>query len=144
MSEKRINPKQSFQCFLCGVCCTRYQVRIELSEAKNIAKHLNLSLPEFLNTYTDSRWPGENTFLISHRNGKCIFLESTQATKITKCSIHSFRPQDCRNWTSEINKPECQKGLAMWNLEVNSAGKLTGSSENLCQFSLFMKSLNEG
>jgi Fe-S-cluster containining protein len=133
---------RKFQCFRCGVCCTRYQVRIELPEAKNIAERLSLSLSEFLNLYTDSRWPGKDSFLIRHQNGKCIFLKSLKRNKVTRCIIHSFRPQDCQNWTPDIGKPECQQGLSKWDLKINSTGELNGPIENLRQFFSFLKSLD--
>jgi len=143
MSGLQNNLEREFQCFRCGVCCTRYQVRIELSEAKNIAEHLNLTLTEFLNNYTDSRWPGKDSFLICHRKGHCVFLENLKTDKVTTCIIHKFRPQDCRNWASETGKPECQQGLSEWGLKINSTGKLNGSIENFRQFSLFLKSLDQ-
>ena len=142
MSGLQNDPERKFQCFRCGVCCTRYQVRIELFEAKNIAEHLNLSLTEFLDNYTDSRWPGKQSFLICHRNGKCVFLESLKTDKATRCIIHTFRPQDCRNWAPETGKPECQRGLSEWGLKIDSTGELSGSIENLRQFSSFLKSMD--
>lgn len=142
MDGKISNTEIDFPCFRCGVCCTCYQVYIKLPEAKELAANLKLSLGEFLNSYTDPHWPGKETFLIRHQNGACIFLKRTQGGKVTQCSIHAFRPQDCRNWIPKIDKPECQKGLSAWGLQVSSTGELSGATENLKRFSLLLESLN--
>jgi len=134
------NKERKFQCFHCGVCCTRYQVYMTLTEAKDLAAHLGVSLKKFLRSYTDPRWPGNETFLIHHQNGACVFLKRMQGDKVTQCLIYAYRPQDCRSWMPEMNKPECQQGLSMWGLEVSPTGKLRGTIENLKRFELFMES----
>ena len=131
-----------FECFRCGVCCSLYQVKIDLYEAGTIASRLNISREEFLSTYTDPRWPGKETFLIRHRDGGCIFLTRQEGNSmVTKCMIHAFRPGDCRQWAAEVFKPECRKGLSEWRLEVDTNGELSGSTEDLERFSFFLDSL---
>src|SRR4030067_41008 len=98
-------------CFRCGVCCTRYQVCINMYEAQRLAAHLNIKFDIFLQDYTDPRWPGTENFLIRHHDGACIFLENISGTKLTGCRIHHVRPQDCRDWTPEIDRSECRHGL---------------------------------
>ena len=47
-------PKElSIPCFRCGVCCTRYQVRLSLVEARQIADELGFDWDEWLDRYVD-------------------------------------------------------------------------------------------
>lgn len=104
------NALEGETCFRCGICCMKYQVRLTTTEAGVLARNLGLSLPEFIDNYTDPRWPGNDTYLLKHENGACVFLQSEGNQIITSCRIHNFRPQDCRNWIAGWDKPECRKG----------------------------------
>ena len=131
------------RCFRCGICCTVYQVRMELPEAQQIAENLGLSWHDFLSTYTDKSWPGVESLLICHHNGACVFLECSETSKMTMCQIHAFRPSSCRNWEASIQQPECQKGLLKdWNLTVSTSGRLEGSDSDLQSFYEFLGSLS--
>jgi len=134
---------QKLPCFRCGVCCTRYQVCIKTSEAQELAAHLNMELGTFLREYTDPRWPGVTSFLLRHQNGACIFLERGKGTGLTVCRIHSFRPQDCRDWTPDTDRPECRQGLEKWGLHVNSSGEIQGTAEDMGKFRLFLETIRE-
>ena len=137
--NNKINQQTTIHCFRCGICCSLYQVHIDLSELQMLAMHLNISHEEFISNYADPRWPGENTFLLRHVNGACIFIETFQ-NNITSCKIHSFRPQDCRNWMAIINKPECQKGLLKWGLELDEKGNIRGNDSDIKRFNEFLES----
>lgn len=130
----------NFPCFRCGVCCRKYQVRITAGEARNIAAKLGLDITDFVNKYTDPRWPGRDSFLLRHQDDGCIFLKTEPDGKITGCSIHSFRPQDCRDWTAGPERPECQRGLLNWELTVKD-GKISGDEAALNKFDSFIDSL---
>ena len=128
-------------CFRCGVCCRKYQVRLNSAEAQSIGQKLKIGFAEFLKEYTDPRWPDSNTFLIRHQNGACIFLESKTGKKESRCLIHSFRPQDCRDWVPDLDRPECQEGLAQWGLTVSTNGEIIGPAAELREFQSFLDSL---
>jgi hypothetical protein len=134
------NPMQG-TCFRCGVCCRKYQVRIKSAEAQAIAQKLKIRFTEFLREYTDPRWPDSNSFLIRHRNGACIFLDSKTGKKESRCLVHSCRPQDCRDWVADLDRPECQAGLAKWGLAVNTSSEIVGNAAELREFQSFLDSL---
>lgn len=130
-----------FPCFRCGVCCTRYQVRVDLEEARHIATRLNVDWETFIREFTDSRWPGSDSVLIAQRNGACIFLERDLHTPVTRCAIYSFRPEDCRNWTPSPERTECLAGLRLWHLRINARNEIEGNKEDLKKFRDFLNSL---
>jgi len=132
---------EKLPCFRCGICCTRYQVCVSKSEAQQLASHLNLEREAFLRDYTDPRWPGKDNFLIRHPDEACIFLENIEGTKLTGCRIYSFRPQDCRDWTPDIDRSECRRGLEKWGLRINASGKIEGTSEDINRFRLFLATI---
>jgi hypothetical protein len=53
----------STTCFLCGVCCTKYQIRLTFIEARRIANELGLTWEEWLDMYTSQGWPRSDSFL---------------------------------------------------------------------------------
>ncbi len=125
-------------CFRCGICCRSYQVRINLAEAKYIANRLKISWDEFITNYIDSRYLGEEQFLLRHEHGACIFLRQLNA-KLTSCRIHPFKPSSCRDWAPSQFRRECQRGLAeLWCLKVDENGNLQGDLENLTRFYSFL------
>jgi len=110
----------TFTCFRCGVCCRKFQVRLNRDEAERIAGKLKMSRAEFLNTYIDRRWPGITSYLIRQINGACAFLKQDGKNQPATCLIHPFRPSSCRDWLAGPDKPECQEGLE----------NMTGQPEN--------------
>ena len=136
-------PKElSIPCFRCGVCCTRYQVRLSLVEARQIADELGFDWDEWLDRYVDQRWPGTDSFLLRHCNGACVFLERIEARNVTSCLIQSFKPSACREWTPSLYRRECRDGLAKyWKLIVSPAGQLESTEEKLGDFHSFIESL---
>ncbi len=130
-------------CFRCGVCCRKYQVRLTRSEIAPIARQLKISEAEFIRKYTDPRWPGEASFLIVHRKGSCAFLNEVTGNRTTICSIHPYRPKDCRDWYPDINKSECSQGLALWNLSLDTEGNIIGSEDEINTFYKYLDSLKQ-
>ena len=106
-----------------------------------IAKKLEISWQQFLDEYTDPRWPGTTSFLIRHNDGGCVFLKlSPDNQKL--CLIHDFKPECCREWTSGLQRPECQDGLKRnWGLIVDSSGTVSGTQNKLEEFERFIRSL---
>jgi hypothetical protein len=131
-------------CFRCGVCCTKYQVRLNQVEARQIADGLGISWDEFLERYVDQRWPGVESFLLRQDNGACVFLKQKEDNQ-SICLIHPFKPSACQEWVPSLHRRECREGLAKyWGLRVGSQGELQGEEERIYRFQLFLKSLAMG
>jgi uncharacterized protein len=131
-----------FPCFYCGICCSDYQPHLDLTESQNIADHLGISLQQFYDDCTDHRWPGTETHLLLHKDGKCLFLEKKEGKAKWLCRIHAFKPAACRQWTAGPSQKECRQGLnRYWELSVDNSGKMTGSPEDLKTFQTFLKTL---
>jgi len=109
-----------------------------------IADHLGISLQQFYDDCTDPRWPGSDTHLLRHKDGRCLFLEKKKAGK--PCGFAGSMlssPPLCRQWTAGLSQKECRKGLSRdWGLSVDDSGKLIGSSKDLQCFQTFLKTLN--
>jgi len=130
-------------CFCCGICCSTYQVHLELTEAQKIADYLCVSLQEFLGDYTDPRWPGTSTYLLRQKSGQCVFLEQGNRSAIRLCQINACKPTACRQWSASLYRKECRQGLSLyWRLTVDDSGSITGSPEDIQSFQTFLKTLN--
>ena len=130
------------ECFRCGICCSRYQVRLSLAEVQHIADELAISREEFVEKYTDYRWPSTKSFLVRQNRGACIFLRHDTDGNITSCLIHTFRPASCRKWKPSQYQTECQEGLyKYWGLKVSPDGKIKGNKSSIQRFQAFLKSL---
>ena len=96
------------ECFRCGICCTRYQPKLASEELKNIASQLSLSVADFIGKYVIVTQVG---YLVKQAKKGCIFLRWSKDGARATCSIYSFRPAACRNWTPSLSHPECREGL---------------------------------
>lgn len=133
----------TFTCFRCGVCCSGYRVYLDMPEAKELAGHLGFPLQQFLDDYTDPRWPFKETFLLKQVLGVCIFLQQEEGSVFGLCKIHKFKPLACRQWKANLDRKECRLGLRQyWNLSVNDSGEIVGSPEDLLCFKTFLKTLD--
>ena len=129
-------------CLRCGNCCSKYQPRLSLSEARIIADKLGLSWERFLVQCTDPRWPGTQSFLIRHRKDICWFLHVSVDKKQSLCLIHAFKPACCQNWEAGLTRSECQDGLkAKWGLTVDSSRRICGPQQKIEAFERFIQSL---
>ena len=132
----------SIPCFRCGVCCTRYQVRLSLVEARQIADELGLAWDEWIDLYIDQSWPGTNSLLLRRRKGGCVFLEHIKRSNMTHCIIEPFKPSSCRERKPSLYKRECQQGLTQcWGLTINPLGQIQGSRQKLLDFYSFIESV---
>ncbi len=138
-------PKAQLACFCCGICC-HYRVFISLEEAQRISADQKIPLEAFLDLAKDHFWFGQESFLISQRNGYCVFLTGDEKTNGRFCRIHHVKPSVCREWTPTFHRPECQKGLAIyWRLTIDdTTGTIRGEDEAVRKFDAFMKKLNSG
>jgi Fe-S-cluster containining protein len=136
------NEEVSTACFLCGVCCTKYQVHLTLIETRRIADSSGLAWEEWLERYTIQGWPGSDNFMLRRHNGACVFLEQVEVSTIARCLIQSFKPFACREWNSSLYQRACQEGLAKyWGLTVGPSGQLEGSDGDRRRFLSFLESL---
>jgi hypothetical protein len=132
----------SVPCFRCGVCCAKYDVRVTLTEAQDIADELCCPWEEWLERYTNHSWPGSESFLLRHSGGACVFLEHVGGSNITRCIIQPFKPLACREWNSSLYHRDCQEGLIKyWRLTISPLGQLHGSDYDLERFHSFLESL---
>ncbi len=93
VSEPWYQEGLSFKCTGCGQCCTGSPgyVWIDESEVAELAAFLNISLEEFVRTYT--RRVHQRLALIEHpRTYDCVFL------KDRKCQVYGARPKQCRTF----------------------------------------------
>lgn len=132
-------------CFRCGICCTKYRVRLNLIDAKRIADGLGLGWDSFAEKYLEPYYPGAKTFLITRQDGACIFLKQQETEEgLTTCLVHSFKPSACQEWTPSLYRPECRQGLAKhWGLTVDGSGRLRGPKELIEAFRSFLSSIND-
>jgi len=87
LAEKTHNAVfNELDCLQCANCCKSIPPIITKSDAKRIAKHLNLNLAQFEAKYltTDE---DEDTVL---NTSPCVFLQTDN-----KCSIYPYRPKAC-------------------------------------------------
>ena len=82
-------------CNFCpGYCCYRLNgatLFIDAADINRIARHFNISDGEVRRKYLE----GKNTFKVKE-DGSCIFL--TNGRMYARCSIHTARPQQCRDF----------------------------------------------
>lgn len=129
-------------CFRCGVCCTKYKVRLDLPEARRFADGLGLNWYTFLDNYIEPLWTGADNFFLRQQNGACIFLKQTNEPHRTICLVHGFKPSACRDWTPSLYRCECQQGLAkLWGLSVDTEGGICGPADRIQSFQFFLESL---
>ena len=142
VQPRPVASKVTISCFRCGVCCTRYQPPVSLTEAQSIAGVLGISLDDFLGKYIDDSWPGSEYCLIDAYDDACVFLERGEGSRVASCRIHPVRPQACREWAPGLSRKECQQGLAeYWELRIGLSGELIGSKQRIRNFRRFLKSL---
>jgi Fe-S-cluster containining protein len=131
-----------FPCFCCGVCCSGYQVEMDLDEAQRIAGLLDLPWQEFVNSHVDPRWPGARTLVLRHDAGKCVFLDQEADSSIGLCRIHAFKPKVCIEWKASSDRKECRQGLSrFWNLTVGEDGQVVGAPDALLSFQTYLDTI---
>ena len=100
-----------FKCTGCGKCCTGPSgyVWVSPEEAQAFADHLQISLEEFIKTYT--RRIGNRLSLREKRRGNdydCVFLDGK------RCTAYEVRPKQCRTYPWW---PENVRSLKDWEEE---------------------------
>lgn len=132
----------SMPCFRCGVCCTKYGVRISFLEARRIADRLGLTWTEFVSSYVVQDGPNPESLLLRRNGSACVFLENTGNSVVRRCLIHPFKPSACKEWSPSLYRRDCQEGLARyWGLRVGSSALPEGPVESLNRFYAFLETL---
>jgi len=130
-------------CFFCGVCCTKYRVKVSLAEARHICEGLGLNWYIFLSNYVEPSSAGTDSFYLRQQDGVCIFLKKRGGEhQQYMCLVHAWKPAACHEWNASLHRKECQEGLLRyWRLTVTPEGQLQGSEEKSRGLQLFLKSL---
>ncbi len=129
-------------CLRCGTCCRKYQPWLTAAEISILATYLGDGIDQFIDKYTDRRWPGTQSFLISQRNGACLFLQDEPSGRQSLCGIHTVKPACCRAWNAGLYRPECQYGLkTIFGLEVDRQGCISGPPDLIRAFEAAIKGL---
>lgn len=76
------------ECSQCGVCCKLFL--INLTQEEYNSKKYKTQFDEFVPDFQEAELTGAN--ILAQKQDNCIYL------KKNKCSIHSYRPQSCRNF----------------------------------------------
>jgi Fe-S-cluster containining protein len=84
------------KCAQCGVCCRLFL--INLTEEEYGTGEYKTWFDEFMDDFKEAESAGAN-ILRQKEDGSCIYLENN------KCSIHSRRPEACRNFFCSSKNP---------------------------------------
>ena len=132
-----------FKCFMCGDCCSCYQVNISITEAKTLSDKLGMEWKAFSTKYLDKRWPGKDSFLVVHKNGGCVFLKKSAGSPVAKCTVNDFKPQACLDFSARPERKECQRGLEKyWLLKLNKNGQFMGAPNQIERFLEYANSMD--
>lgn len=102
-------PGMLMECRRCGVCCTKYQAIVNMTEIQEIADYLCISIDDWMKKYSEPRWNSHKSQLIRHNDSGCVFLKREKEN--TACDIHPARPSCCSEWIPSLENSECQEGL---------------------------------
>ena len=131
-----------FDCILCGICCSVYQVRITAEEAAALASHMSMGFYDWVGRFCDPRWYDSRSYLVRHEDGHCIFLKRGSDRRTFLCSVYDLRPGSCREWQAGLDKPECVEGLRRyWRVAVNGDGNMIGAPGALSRLHDYLQSL---
>ncbi|MCA9300823.1 MAG: YkgJ family cysteine cluster protein [Phycisphaerales bacterium] len=101
----------SFECTMCGNCCSGPEGYILFTddEARAIAARLGLTVEAFLETCTHDTTEGRSLNEKPSKAGlDCMFLDRETIPGKAICGIYEDRPMQCRTWpfwTSNLRTP---------------------------------------
>ena len=102
---------KQFKCSGCGECC-RWTGSVLLTDQdlSEIARHLGVSEPDFIERHTRLAPNRQQLALLDQSDGSCAFLAGD------RCSIYAARPEQCRTfplaWSVQEGCPELDKLMA--------------------------------
>ena len=95
------------KCSQCGACCKLFLVNLTEEEYKS--KKYKTQFDEFVDDFSEAEMVGAN--ILEQKDGACIYLENK------KCSIHSFKPQSCREFSCSSKEEKFKKMIEKINQE---------------------------
>lgn len=92
-------PLEKFRCQRCHECCKKPGfVYLQSGEVESMAKYFDLSFFDFVNRYCELE--GRRKLVLKkHPDESCVFLNADG------CSIHSVKPQQCRDFPVKWRTP---------------------------------------
>lgn len=118
-----------FKCTGCGACCTGSPGYVWLtnSDIEALAKELEISREDFLNTYT-RLVEGRISLLEDPKNFDCVFLRGK------KCTVYTSRPKQCRTfpwWKDNVKSPKAWRQTALGCEGVNHPDGMTYTQQQI-------------
>src|SRR5262245_14950452 len=93
-----LDPSVYYPCPSCTACCKwPGDVRIGDEEIEAIARHLELSVEDFIQRYTRLRTDRQGLSLLEKENHECIMLDGNA------CRIHEAKPIQCKGFPNTWN-----------------------------------------
>ena len=125
-----------FACTECGKCCTGQPgyVWITQEEIEEMAKALNISVPDFVKQYT-RQVDGQLSLKEFPRTYDCIFLRDGN-----KCLLYKARPKQCRTFPFWSENLESEKA---WNEAAKQCEGINHEHAPLIPVSVIQKKLSE-
>lgn len=111
----------SFVCQRCGACCrVPGYVRLTEADADALAEALGLSVPAFIEAYTDLSPTRSGLVLKGDPAAPCCFL-----TEDNLCRVHWARPQQCRDYPERWRSAEIEAVCSAERLRATDADAVT-------------------
>ena len=114
---------EKFRCQQCGNCC-RVSGRVHLlpEEIDPLARHLGMTTPDFINTYTALAPDRRGLILTEHPDESCIMLDANG-----RCRVNPVKPIQCQTfpfaWTNSDSATTCPGLAALYDEVDNDADK---------------------
>jgi Fe-S-cluster containining protein len=141
IKNEKLHSIGTFKCFMCGICCKKFRVVIDVGEGNKLAEKMGLDWEIFKSKYLESYYVATDRFLIRQIDDRCIFLYQVNK-KQALCRINSIKPSSCFEWQAGTSKHECRIGLKqIWDLDVDPDGQIMGIEANVRNFDLFINSI---
>lgn len=96
-------------CFRCGMCCIRWQPLLGPAEIRRLAGELGITARTFKRRYTRPFPLRRGWHQLREGAVGCVFLDVQDG--IYGCTIHTIRPEVCRQWQAGLDHRECLEGL---------------------------------
>ena len=87
------------ECSQCGVCCRLFLINLNSEEYKSCRYKTQFEEFGLTSDFMEAEMCGAN-IITQKKDGSCFYLADG------KCSIHSARPQSCRNFFCSSKDPE--------------------------------------
>ncbi len=94
------------ECKLSGVCCRLFYINLTKEEYKSKKFRTQFEEFEFIEDFNEAEQHGANV-LSKKDDGSCVYL------KDNKCSIHSTRPNACRDFFCTSPEPRFSQMVEM-------------------------------